>query len=288
MPYKKYGETFHKLRKQKQVPLVYFEEIGISKTALSKFERGETMLGFDRLSFALQAIDITLEEFEHHLNNFSLSIIESISDDIFDLSIRADDQSLLELSKELEESNYKIFSLLSQLARRQTDCSVEELANKLDEVRDFLYAVNIWGYYELCVLFHSVFYLEIDEIVFFNDLCLNKQRKLFNIPHYRTKLLDLIYRSINLLVQKGEEEWSSYLLEKIAKYQVPHTMANQNFKNLTLGYWEYRFGNHQIGLKQMQEAIGVIEDIETDAMANYIVNAYNFLVRENGKRATNG
>lgn len=79
MIYKKYGETFLKLRKQKGFNLIYFEQLGISKSSLGKFERGESMLGFDKLTTALQVLSVTLGEYENLLNDFELGYTRTIN-----------------------------------------------------------------------------------------------------------------------------------------------------------------------------------------------------------------
>src|SRR5574338_360748 len=43
MVYKKYGQVLRKLRKQRGLPLIYFEPLGISKAAVAKFECAGTM-----------------------------------------------------------------------------------------------------------------------------------------------------------------------------------------------------------------------------------------------------
>ena len=55
--YKKYGDCFKKLRNQKNLGLSYFSKIGINRANLSRFERGQTMMSFER-------VDLMLEEMQ--------------------------------------------------------------------------------------------------------------------------------------------------------------------------------------------------------------------------------
>ncbi|MDH8063404.1 helix-turn-helix transcriptional regulator, partial [Lactococcus lactis subsp. lactis] len=82
MPYKRYGEIFKKLREQKNFSLSHFSEIGISKASLSRFELGQTMISFERLDSALQEMNVTLAEYEHFINNFSMDYKEEFIEDI--------------------------------------------------------------------------------------------------------------------------------------------------------------------------------------------------------------
>ncbi|WP_374286856.1 helix-turn-helix domain-containing protein [Lactococcus sp.] len=62
---KQFGEAFKKARCKKGIKITSFKEIGLSKTALSRFERGEQSLDVDRFYYGLKLMDITFYEFEH-------------------------------------------------------------------------------------------------------------------------------------------------------------------------------------------------------------------------------
>ncbi|BAV01858.1 hypothetical protein LG21E20_08690 [Lactococcus formosensis] len=49
MIYKKYGEVFKKLRLQHHLLLSDFERVGLSKSTLSYFENGKSMISLDKL-----------------------------------------------------------------------------------------------------------------------------------------------------------------------------------------------------------------------------------------------
>ncbi|MDG6189322.1 helix-turn-helix domain-containing protein [Lactococcus formosensis] len=69
MSYIKYGESFRALRKQHKKTLGYFESIGISKSTLSQFENGKTLLSFDKLDMALQKMNVTMTSYILMINN---------------------------------------------------------------------------------------------------------------------------------------------------------------------------------------------------------------------------
>ena len=68
MVYKKYGEVFKKLRKQAAISLLEFEKLGISSSTVSDFERGKSMMSFEKVDICLQLIGVSLEEYENFLN----------------------------------------------------------------------------------------------------------------------------------------------------------------------------------------------------------------------------
>ncbi|MDN5488489.1 MAG: helix-turn-helix domain-containing protein, partial [Lactococcus lactis] len=110
MPYKRYGEIFKKLREQKNFSLSHFSEIGISKASLSRFELGQTMISFERLDSALQEMNVTLAEYEHFINNFSMDYKEEFLEDIILADIADDVDKLHSLYLEAMEYDSKMLA----------------------------------------------------------------------------------------------------------------------------------------------------------------------------------
>lgn len=69
MIYKKYGQAFKKLRLQHRLSLRDFERIGLSKSTLSYFENGKSLISFDKLDLALQEMHTTFRSYMLMLNN---------------------------------------------------------------------------------------------------------------------------------------------------------------------------------------------------------------------------
>lgn len=82
MIYGKYGKAFKIIRNQKKMTLNYFSKLGISRSSISKFERGHSMMKFDTLLVALQELEISLEEFELFLNNYNISPSDTLINEI--------------------------------------------------------------------------------------------------------------------------------------------------------------------------------------------------------------
>ena len=148
MVYKKYGQVFRKLRKQRGLPLIYFEPLGISKAALAKFECGETMMSFERLTLALQTLDVSLEEFEHHLNHFSLSNLEAISDDIFDPIADAAKDKHLQMCDEFLCNENNVDELLVKARRRmsQKGGAIRDIASMKNAVSEISKEIKDIGF----------------------------------------------------------------------------------------------------------------------------------------------
>lgn len=52
------------------MPLSYFQRVGIDKIGLSRFERGLSMMGFEKVDVMLQEMNVSLAEYELVINHF--------------------------------------------------------------------------------------------------------------------------------------------------------------------------------------------------------------------------
>lgn len=69
------GEIFYDLRTQRNFRLTDFEKVGLSKSSLSDFESGKSILRFDKLDAALELTHIEVSEFEYFLTITILIIL---------------------------------------------------------------------------------------------------------------------------------------------------------------------------------------------------------------------
>ncbi len=66
---KKFGETYKVFRESRKISLRDIENKGISRSQLSRFEKGETDLTITKFLIALEQINVPIEEFMYATNN---------------------------------------------------------------------------------------------------------------------------------------------------------------------------------------------------------------------------
>lgn len=272
MIYKKYGETFRRIRKQKKIPLSHFERLGISKAALGKFERGEAMMGFDRVMLALQTLDISLEEYEHFLNNFLIGDREALIEEIYEAYILGNQPLLLQLSEKTAQLNYPILSLTAK------SCTTLLNNKEKQEIIDYLQETEDWGYIELCVFYHAIYHLMAEDISYLMNNFLLEGHNLFRVPKYRDKFIRVAYCAISRLAHKGHEALANYTLTRFDRYNLPHTMFNQNLRNFTTGYLKYRFNHPEKGKEQMLQSLTVTKLLNKPEISAYYDRIYDILM----------
>ena len=154
MIYKKYGETFLRLRKQKGFNLIFFEQLGISKSSLGKFERGESMLGFDKLTTALQVLSVTLGEYENLLNDFELDIHELLIQKIITAHALNQPQKMSELYQEACEIDEVYLALA--IKGEYDSLTFDELGALIDYFEN----IEVWRDIDLSTLYLSLKHLK--------------------------------------------------------------------------------------------------------------------------------
>lgn len=272
MVFKKYGDTFRRLREQRNISINSFVEVGVSKSALSKFERGESMMGFENVVKSLQKMEVSLEEFEHFLNDYSTGEKETILEEIEKAILLEDQSKLLTLAQRAD--NLEIPYLSVSIKSLYLEISVEEL----EEIIDHLYDLEIWSYMELYIFYFIIEHLKTKDILNILDLFLSNGHNVFNSERYRAHFIQAACHAITTLSSRGFQEYAQYIINRIEHYHLITTMFHRNLMNATKGFWVYCFREKQEGKKIIQDAIEIFKAVSTPQIANYYQKRFYFLM----------
>ncbi|MCE2061257.1 Rgg/GadR/MutR family transcriptional regulator, partial [Streptococcus thermophilus] len=69
---KDFGEVFKVIRKSKGIKIIDIADEQISKSQISRFERGESTITLFKLTHMLDKICVTVEEFMYIVRNYKL------------------------------------------------------------------------------------------------------------------------------------------------------------------------------------------------------------------------
>ena len=86
----KLGEFYKELRLARKVKQKDVAKGKLSKSQLSKFESGQSMLSADRMISAIEGINLTFAEFGHVLNGYRLTDYEELMKHIMTLLTNED------------------------------------------------------------------------------------------------------------------------------------------------------------------------------------------------------
>lgn len=274
MVYSKYGLTFRKIREQKKLSLSIFPKIGISKPALSKFERGETMMGFENVVCALQVMGVTLEEYENFLNDYSISEEESLWEEIEKAAFQDDVQKLKEIQCYAQESGFRFIGL----AAKACHSSLELL--EAEEITEHLYDIEIWSFSELRLFYFSMESLSKRDVRHVFKNFFPEGHKIFNSKKHRQYLVQVCCRAITLFSTYGFQKEAQTLLEQLEVHTLVRTMFQRNLRNITEGYWKHRFGDPVQGENQVREGLDILRTVSSPEELAYYQRRYGQLIKQ--------
>ena len=158
-----YGQVYKSLRKNKNKTLEDVANENISKSFLSKFERGKSDISFSRMTYILKAINVSLSEFQHLMEEGKdLDDIETYLIEISTFYYLKDIKALRKNVDE-EKKKYKITGKVEYLHKYILAlafiCDIEQkkLPEKENEIlSNYLFDIEYWGKYEFVLLSNTI------------------------------------------------------------------------------------------------------------------------------------
>ena len=256
------GLTLRKVRKGKQVSLCSVADEHLSKSQISRFERGESEITCSRLINIVDKLNISLDEFLIlHDNDYTntksfASLIQYIRKQY---SLKNID-NIKKLLSDRSDYNLNVFEkTMVKSILHSLDNKIIPSDSELLNLTDYLFKVEKWGYYEIILLgncvrtinYNSYFLLTKEMLKNYIYSALNKTNK---------RLVTQL--AINcLIISIDENEFSNciYLITNIKKL-----LDNElNFYEQTVflyatGYFEIK-QNLDSGIEKIERAIQIFD-----------------------------
>ena len=278
------GITLRKIRKGKQISICSVADEHLSKSQISRFERGESEISCIRLINILDKLHITLDEFlilhdEDYTNTeIFANLVQYIrkqysSQNIENIELLLSDSSKYSLTS-FEKTMVK--SILYTM-----DSTIFPSDEELLQLTDYLFKVEKWGYYEITLLgncvrtinYNSYFLLTKDMLNNYIYSSLNKTNKRI--------VTQLAINCLILSIDKKEFSNCSYLINKIKTL-----LDNElNFYEQTVflyatGYFEFKCKSAS-GIDKMKQAIQVFDILGEEKLKLLYTSHFNKLNTKN-------
>ena len=279
----KLGITLRKIRKGKQISLCSIADSNLSKSQISRFERGESEISCIRLINILDKLHVTLDEFLIlHDDDYTNS--ESFANLVQYIRKQYSSQSIDNIACLLSDTtNYTLDPLEKTMVKsilHTMDSRIIPSDEELLQLTDYLFKVEKWGYYEIIIFgncartinYNSYFLLTKELLKNYIYSSLNKTNK-----RMVTQL------AINCLILSiDEEKFSncSYLISEIKTL-----LDNEfNFYEQTVflyatGYYEFK-RQLSSGIEKMKQAIQVLDILREDKLKLHYTDHFNKLVNK--------
>ncbi|EFN97387.1 helix-turn-helix domain-containing protein [Streptococcus mitis] len=279
----KLGITLRKIRKGKKISLSSISDSNLSKSQISRFERGESEISCIRLINILDKLHVTLDEFLIlHDDDYTNS--ESFANLVQYIRKQYSSQSIDNIACLLSDTtNYTLNPLEKTMVKsilHTMDSRIIPSDEELLQLTDYLFKVEKWGYYEIIIFgncartinYNSYFLLTKELLKNYIYSSLNKTNK-----RMVTQL------AINCLILSiDEEKFSncSYLISEIKTL-----LDNEfNFYEQTVflyatGYYEFK-RQLSSGIEKMKQAIQVLDILREDKLRLHYTDHFNKLVNK--------
>lgn len=267
--------------KGKQISICSVADEHLSKSQISRFERGESEISCIRLINILDKLHVTLDEFlilhdEDYTNTGTFAnLVQYIRKQYLSQNIN-NIKSLLS-----DSSNYILNSFEKTMVKsilHTLDSQITPSDDELLQLIDYLFTVEKWGYYEIILLgncvrtinYNSYFLLTKEMLNNYIYSSLNKTNKRI--------VTQLAINCFILSIDKEEFSNCSYLINVIKGL-----LENElNFYEQTVflyatGYYEFK-RQLSSGIETMKQAIQVLDILGEDKLKLHYTSHFDKLV----------
>ena len=279
----KLGVTLRKVRKGKQISLCSVADEHLSKSQISRFERGESEISCMRLINILDKLHVTLDEFLIlHDDDYTNS--ESFANLVQYIRKQYSSQSIDNIACLLSDTtNYTLDPLEKTMVKsilHTMDSRIIPSDEELLQLTDYLFNVEKWSYYEIILLANCVRTINYKSFYLLTKEMLNNH--IYSSLNKTNKRIvtQLAINCFILSIDKEEFSNCSYLIDKIKEL-----LDNElNFYEQTVflyatGYYEFK-RQSCTGIEKMKQAIKVLDILGEDKLKLHYTDHFNKLVNK--------
>jgi len=280
----KLGITLRKVRKGKQISLCSVADEHLSKSQISRFERGESEISCIRLINILDKLHITLDEFLV-LHNEDYTNTELFANLVQYIRKQYSSQNIKNIAALLSDSSHYTLNSFEKTMIKSIlhtmDSSIIPSNKELLQLTDYLFKVEKWGYYEITLLgncvrtinYNSYFLLTKEMLNNYIYSSLNKTNKRI--------VTQLAINCLILSVDKEEFSNCTYLITEIkALLDNELNFYEQTVFLYATGYFEFK-RHSDSGIEKMKQAIQVLDILGEDKLKlHYTSHFYKMVNKE--------
>lgn len=279
----KLGITLRKVRKGKQISLCSVADEHLSKSQISRFERGESEISCIRLINILDKLHITLDEFLV-LHNEDYTNAELFANLVQYIRKQYSSHNIKNIAALLSDSSHYTLNSFEKTMIKSIlhtmDSSIIPSNKELLQLTDYLFKVEKWGYYEITLLGNCV------RTINYNSYFLLTKEMLNNYIYSslnKTNKRIVTQLAINCLILSVDKEEFSNCTCLIT--EIKALLDNElNFYEQTVflyatGYFEFK-RHLDSGIEKMKQAIQVLDILGEDKLKLHYTSHFDKLVNK--------
>lgn len=279
----KLGITLRKVRKGKQISLCSVADEQLSKSQISRFERGESEISCIRLINILDKLHITLDEFLI-LHNEDYINAELFANLVQYIRKQYSSHNIKNIAALLSDSSHYTLNSFDKTMIKSIlhtmDSSIIPSNKELLQLTDYLFKVEKWGYYEITLLGNCV------RTINYNSYFLLTKEMLNNYIYSslnKTNKRIVTQLAINCLILSVDKEEFSNCTCLIT--EIKALLDNElNFYEQTVflyatGYFEFK-RHLDSGIEKMKQAIQVLDILGENKLKLHYTSHFDKLVNK--------
>ncbi|CAM3214402.1 hypothetical protein GHI93_11160 [Lactococcus hircilactis] len=265
------GTAFKLLRESKELSQSTFEGMGLSRRSIMNFEKSEKMLEIDKLDNALAFMDTSLAEYEYLANDWALDDFEETFLTLEHAYYKEDLKVIKKIEAEYQEKDRRI-----SLSAKATYTKLTEKEKTF--LADYIFGVEIWGFYELSLLSFIVEQLSPALMASIVDGWYNATAPFKLIFKYRRKMQQCLHRSVMVLCQAKDKEMAEHLLNRAQKLLFERDTFSRVMHRFVRGYYTWCFLDKEAGNILMKSAIHIFTETGSEDLAQHYQKVYDIYV----------
>ena len=279
----KLGITLRKVRKGKQISLCSVADEHLSKSQISRFERGESEISCIRLINILDKLHISLDEFLV-LHDEDYTNTELFANLVQYIRKQYSSQNIKNIAALLSDSSHYTLNSFEKTMIKSIlhtmDSSIIPSNKELLQLTDYLFKVEKWGYYEITLLGNCV------RTINYNSYFLLTKEMLNNYIYSslnKTNKRIVTQLAINCLILSVDKEEFSNCTCLIT--EIKALLDNElNFYEQTVflyatGYFEFK-RHSDSGIEKMKQAIQVLDILGEDKLKLHYTSHFDKLLNK--------
>lgn len=227
--------TFKVLRKVRGYTQADLADGIVSKSLISKFESGASMISADKMLHLISKLNMTANEFVSALNHYQLDHMQRLYCNLNQLHFSGL-QGVDSAEKLIVEGATDKFDILSNIMIKSVlqEMTGQQYISDRDRyiAGDYLTDIDNWTEFEVKLLYYACPILDSGDCRWFGEILIERQSHFYHGAHRRLFILTLI-RLYQCLLDHGTLEYAAFFRGKICQLAFDdHLIATVKFQIL--------------------------------------------------------
>lgn len=277
-----FGLTLKKIRKSKKYSIEDLASIEVSKSAISRFERGEIDIAFSKLVMILDTLHVSTEEFISLANyedtkkdtlTFSQMLLYNDIDDL---------EKQIDLLKQELKRNYdqlKYLNLIVYEYHMNNMKNIEVPKKKISFLIDYLFSCEFWTYYELTLFGNMIEGIPLETCLVLSKELVKKSPLLKQNRQYFETLINVLSNIVLLCVSSDKIKEAKELMGILNDFYLDETYL---LERTMIFYLEDIISSSELDsydIKNINKAIQIFELSESPNFHKFLVSYFENITK---------